>query len=137
MDIKQKQKNLKTMKINFKNKNKINMIMLNIFIIILSLPLYVMQENKHIKRKLNFENEITIKIAGTGKQFIVYEWGPATPSEIYLNGELQASGVKFINVGEDNDENIITMKFNSPLTNVDKLFFYVSRLFSINFIRFK
>ena len=108
MDIKQKQKNLKTMKINFKNKNKINMIMLNIFIIILSLPLYAMQENKHIKRKLNFENEITIKIAGTGKQFIVYEWGPATPSEIYLNGEIQASGVKFIDVGEDNDENIIT-----------------------------
>ncbi len=136
MDIKQKQKNLKTMKINFKNKNKINMIMLNIFIIILSLPLYAMQENKHIKRKLNFENEITIKIAGTGKQFIVHEWGPATPSEIYLNGELQASGVKFIDVGEDNDENIITMKFNSPLTNVDKLFFYLSNIKEIDLSKF-
>ena len=136
MDIKQKQKNLKTMKINFKNKNKINMIMLNIFIIILSLPLYAMQENKHIKRKLNFENEITIKIAGTGKQFIVYEWGPATPSEIYLNGEIQASGVKFIDVGEDNDENIITMKFNSPLTNVDKLFFYLSNIKEIDLSKF-
>ena len=135
MRIKQKLNEIKNKKINYKNKIFINII-LYIIIIIIYLPFCLSKENQNLIKKLNFENEITIKMKASGEQFIVYQWGPTTPNQIYVDGELQNSSGKKVNFGEDEVEKIITLKWNSPISNCGNLFFFLSNILEIDLSKF-
>ena len=126
----------KLIKIN--NNGKTNFkIYLIIIILMLFLPILA-KDKIPLKRKLNFENEITITIKGNGKQFIVYEWGPTTPNRIYINGALQSTTARYINIeeGDENTETIVKMEWDSPLTSCSSLFSFLSNIISIDLSKF-
>ena len=124
--------------IKLKNNCKTNLkIYLPFIFLILFLPILA-KDKMILKRKLNFENEITITIKGNEKQFIVYEWGPTTPNHIYINGVLQSTTARFINIegGNENTETSVKMEWDSPITSCSKLFFLLTNIISIDLSKF-
>ena len=99
---------------------------------------------------LNFRNllsvsEITITIIGKGDQYILsnetmeinkisYNFNQ-TPDEILINGERQNySG--FVAYNLEREENIITMKFNEPLTECNLMFYNLNNITKIDLSKF-
>ena len=74
------------------------------------------------KRKLNFENIITLKIKGTGKIFICYK----KPDEVYLDGK-KINVIKeneyYVRINNTNNINIIIIKFNRNFSSLDYFFY--------------
>jgi surface protein len=138
MKIKKKQKKSKIIEIKYKNEKKINIIITCIILIIIYIPFYLMQEEKkYLKRKFILENEITIKIVGNGTKKILDGDFPAIPSEVNINGVKQDSAGKSINIeGDEDQETIVTMKFNSPLASTAKMFFYLKHIVEIDLSKF-
>ena len=121
---------LKNIKKNCKYKNCINTL---VYIILFSIyfPFCFSKDKNNIKRKLESENEMTIKIFGSGEQFVLYEWCSETPSQVYVNGELQSSAGRKVTLGEEGEYNI-TLKWNTPPTNFLKLFFCLNNILEVD-----
>ena len=71
-------------------------------------------------------NEISLKIQGTGDQFIVNENYPLCPDEIYLNSDttnLQSGGIKKVNIPEGTELNTIKLVFNGQITSLYQIFY--------------
>lgn len=119
--MRNKEMNKKTKNIccSFKNKGKYFLILI-LFIIIHPVSLSKAIIKKFFIIKLN--NEITITLKGTGKQFILYQWFTSMPNYIYANNELVSTSEKNIELAKG--ENIITMKWNSPIKDCYKMFFF-------------
>ena len=131
-------KNPKLINITYKHE-KLGKIYLIIIIIIIFIPISCSQ-NKKFKRKLNYEyeNEITITIIGTGEKNIISNDAMTTPSRVYVNGVLQSSSGKKVTIpeGDENTQSIIKMEWDSPISNCDKLFFYLSNIINIDMSKF-
>ena len=126
----------KLIKTNNNGKTNFKIYLIMIFLM-LFLP--ILSKDKILfKRKLNFENEITITIKGNGKQFIVWEWGPTTPDHIYINGILQSTTAKYITIeeGDENTETVVKMEWDSPITSCSNLFSFLSNIISIDLSKF-
>ena len=124
-----KRKNkIKTYYINKKFEN----IYLIIIIIISSFYIYLSYENKYINRELDLNNEITMIINGTGEHYIVSNF--MIPSEIYINGEKQNYTGRTVNLVEE--ENIIILKWYSPITECDNLFGNLKNITKIDLSKF-
>ena len=99
---------------------------------------------------LNFRNllsvsEITITIIGSGDQYILnnksfeinkikYNFNH-TPDEIFINGKRQNySGIVVYDL--EREENIITMKFNEPLTECNLMFYQLTNITKIDLSKF-
>ena len=131
------QKKSKIIKIYNKIRATLLLPVFSIFLFIIYLPSYFMKEKKFLKRQLNFDNEITLKIVGNGTQWLVYQHAFATPSEIYINGELQGSAGKSINIeGDESQETYVTIKFSSPISNAYRLFFFLDNIVEIDLSKF-
>ena len=118
---------LKRIKNNYKYKKCIN-ILLYLILFSIYLPFCFSKDINNIKRKLEYDNEITIKIFGSGEQFVVYQYETITPNEIYVNGELKATSSKKVDLGEEEGEYTITLKWNTPQSNFYRLFFFLNIL---------
>ena len=131
--MRNKEMNKKTKNIccSFKNKGKYFLILI-LFIIIHPVSLSKAIIKKFFIIKLN--NEITITLKGTGKQFILYQWFTSMPNYIYANNELVSTSEKNIELAKG--ENIITMKWNSPIKDCYKMFFFLSNITLIDLSKF-
>ena len=121
-------------KIYYINKKYENICLIIVFIIS-SFYIYLSYENKYINRELDLNNEIKITIKGTGKQYIISEESGIIPSEIYVNGEKQNTAGRTVNLVEE--ENIIILKWNSPLTNCSYLFYNLSNIIKVDLSKFE
>ena len=86
-------------------------------------------------RKINTVSQITVKIVGTGKQYILKNGFSPLPSKLYING----NEVNPINTFIDNlseNENYITMKWDNDLTNCNSMFFDDSNITEIDLSQF-
>ena len=104
-----------------------------IYLILFSIyfPFCFSEETNIIKRKLqNEEMEITLKIFGSGEQFIVYEWCYTIPNQVLVNGVPQSSG-KTVILGEEGEYNI-TLKWNTPPKDFNKLFFFLENILEVD-----
>jgi len=107
-----------------------------LFIIIQFISFHSSKKKGFGWRKLVLENEIRMRLKGTGKQFVIYEWsGTSKPNEIYVNGELKGTNSKSVS-GLIDEENNITIKWNSPVTNCNQMFFNFRNIISIDFSKF-
>ena len=117
---------LKGIKKNKKYKNFINILL---YLILFSLYIqFCFSKDINNKRKLEYENEITIKIFGSGENFVVYQWETITPDEVYVDGELKGTSTKKVDLGEEEKEYTVTLKWNTPQKNFYRLFFYLNIL---------
>ena len=120
------------------NKKKIKTIKIfnYLYIIILFISFYSSKKQNYELRKLTLENEITMILKGTGEQFVIYQWSETPyPNEIYVNGELKGTNEKSIS-GLVEEENVITIKWNTPVKNCNKMFFYFQNIISIDFSKY-
>ena len=118
------------------NKIKSKKFLNYLYIIILFISFHSSKKKVFNWRKLFLENEITMTLRGSGKQFVIYEWsGTPAPNEIYVNGELKGTNSKSISdlTGEVNN---IRIKWNTPVKNCNKMFFNFGNIISIDFSKF-
>ena len=120
-------------KTNYINKKYENIYFIIVFIIS-SFSIYLSYENKYIDKELDLNNEITITIKGTGEQYIVSNSSRIIPSEIYVNGEKQSAAGRTVNLVEE--ENIIILKWNSPVTDCSYLFATLNNIIKIDLSKF-
>ena len=118
---------LKSIKKNYKYKNFID-ILLYLILFSIYFPFCFSKDINNIKRKLEYENEITIKIFGSGETYVVYQWETITPNEIYVDGELKGTSTKKVDLGEEEKEYTVTLKWNTPQKNFYRLFFFLNIL---------
>ena len=118
---------------NYINKKLENIYLIIIFIIS-SFSIHLSYENKYINRELDLNNEITMIIKGTGKQYILSKYSNIIPSEIYINGEKQNTTDIQVNLVEE--ENIIILKWDSPVTDCSYLFFNLNNITKIDLSKF-
>ena len=109
-------------KTNYINKKYENIYLIIVFII-LSFSIYLSYEK-------DLYNEITITIKGTGEQYIVSESSEIIPNEIYVNEEKQNTAGRTVNLVEE--ENIIILKWNSPVTDCSHLFEDLNKIIKID-----
>ena len=105
-------------------------IIFNLFFI----PSYLSKKNLYSFRELNLDSEITLKIKGNGTQDIIYPWGTPTPSQIYINGELQSTTGKSVSL--EKEENTIRMIFNSAFTSCANFFAYMNNIVEVDLSKF-
>ena len=124
-----------------KNKIEINYIIkkfqnlhLIIVLIILYFFIHLSYENKCINRKLDLINEITMTIKEIGEQYIIGEDSEIIPNEIYVNGEKQNTTNKTVNLVKE--ENIIILKWDSPVTDCSFLFDNLNNISKIDLSKF-
>ena len=120
-------------KTNCMSKKYENIYLIIVFIIS-SFYIYLSYENKYINRELDLNNEIMITIKGTGEQYIVSKSSSIMPNEIYVNGERQNTSGRTVNLVEE--ENIIILKWNSPVTDCSYLFYYMNNIIKIDLSNF-
>ena len=113
-------------KTNYINKKYENIYLIIVFII-LSFSIYLSYEK-------DLYNEITITIKGTGKQYIVSKSSEIIPSEIYVNEEKQNTAGRTVNLVEE--ENIIILKWNSPVTDCSYLFATLNNIIGVDLSKF-
>ena len=118
-------------KTNYINKKYENIYFIIIFIIS-SFSIYLSYENKYINRELYLNNEITMIIKGKGEQYILSN--PIIPSEIFINGEKQDTTDIQVNLIEE--ENIIILKWDSPVTDCSILFSNLNNIIKIDLSKF-
>ena len=87
------------------------------------------------KRKINLKSEITMTIKGIGEQNILYDYFEDLPDEIYVNGNYKTNKVNKIGDLIEN-ENIIKLIWNTPLTNLNFMFAFLSNIMNIDFTKF-
>ena len=88
---------------------------------------------------LSASGEITIKIQGSGEQFIMSEDTGLYPHEIYLNSEptnLQNGTIKKINIPEGTANNTVKLKFNWSIGSLFKIFSGLTNLVEADFTKF-
>ena len=107
-----------------------------LYIIILLISFHSSKKEVFDLVKLLSENEITMTLKGSGKQFILYEWSRTPPpDEIYINGELKGKKSKSISDLVE-EENNITMKWNTPVKSCYQMFFNFKNIIKIDFSKF-
>ena len=121
------------------NKNSLKHLILNnniIFLIITTFIIFipVILTGKKGLEKLNLISEIIITINGEGNQQILSKDFNQSPDEILINGELQ--NIIQFQYYLNNTENIIILRWNSPLTNCKNMFYQLSNIIKINFSNF-
>ena len=112
--------------------NKINFLLIYIIIMI---KIKVTSSLRH--NKLNKLNEITIKITGTGEQYILNSKFSPQPSKVLVNGgsaniDLQNK----ISISDESDINIITMEWDETLINCEKMFLDLTNLKEVDLSNF-
>ena len=117
------------------NKDIFKINIIYIFIILFT-NIYLSNEKIPFFKKLNYDSQITMKIKGTGDQFVIYEWANIKPDQILVNGELQSEAEKKV-YGLVEEKNNITLVWNNPLTDCYKMFFGLSNIISIDFSKFE
>ena len=120
-------------KTNYINKKLENIYFIIVFIISYFF-IHLSYENKYINRELDLNNEITMIIKGTGEQYIVSESSKIIPSEIYINGEKQNTTDIQANLAKE--ENIIILKWDSPVKDCRYLFFNLNNIIKIDLSKF-
>jgi hypothetical protein len=80
---------LKSIKKNYKYKNFIN-ILLYLILFSIYFPFGFSKDINNIKRNLEYENELTIKIFGSGEKYVVYQW--ETITAIIVSLRMKTSG---------------------------------------------
>ena len=96
--------------------------------------LFIYHMKINIYRKLDLNNEIMITINEKGEQYIISNSSEIIPSEIYVNGERQNRTGRTVNLVEE--ENIIILKWNSPVTNCSYLFYNLKNIIKIDLSKF-
>ena len=121
-------------------KYPFNLIIL-LIIIILFPSLYFSKNIVSKLRKLDFYSEINITIRGTGDQFIISkgikgkgDFSGSLPNQLYLNGEQIT--VKAILYNLTNEENNVTLRWNSPLTSGNSMFNGVTNITKVDVSNF-
>ena len=127
----------------FKYDNSIN-ILLMFIIFIFIVPIYVFLMNKSIFIKLNYISQITLTIKGNGTQKILGKDLPRNftpysgelPDHIYINGKLTNLTKVYKISGLKNEENDITLEWNSSLTNCTGMFNNLKNIIKIDASKF-
>ena len=130
------QKNLEKTIIKFNNYSSITLL-----IVILISTLEIPFSLNYILLKLCDDSEITITIRGTGTQKIlsrevdIDDYSGPLPNHIYINGT-----EKFVNTfqvsGLTNEENEITLKWDSPISTCYCMFNYMENIIKIDASKF-
>ena len=120
--------NLKKEKIN-------NNIILLLNLIILFLSISLSNEKNYNLRKLYYDSKITLIINETGEQKILYDKFNVTPYEVFVNGELQNNASNKVLLNEQK-ENVILMKFNTPVISTEKMFYGLTNIIKIDLSEF-
>ena len=121
--------------------NKINNIVMHILLIFCS---FITVSNKSLYnfRNLKSDSEITLTIKGSGNQlilnsdFISQNSFDSTSCEILINNIPQEFQNSFEYYLPDEDENIINIKWNIPITNCDYMFYQMSNIIKIDISKF-
>ena len=124
-----------------RRKNNINikyLLLFSIFISIIIQPITCKNIKGTNKRKLELGiYEISLKIKGIGEQEIIYAGFNTMPNKIYCNGEevdnLNVNGNK-INIEEN--ESIITLKWDNQLNNCQNMFLDLINIIEIDLSNF-
>jgi surface protein len=91
---------------------------------------------KNYGKRNSFLNEITIKIIGNDTQNILFENFAYPPDEIIIEGNPYSLSEKNTIMNLTNYENIIKMRWNSPLTDCWRMFTGLSNLIEIDLTNF-
>ena len=112
---------------------KINFLLINCMIFInFFFPIFA----KNYGIRNSFLNEITIKIIGNDTQNILFENFAYPPDEIIIEGNPYSLSEKNTIMNLTNYENIIKMRWNSPLTDCWRMFTGLSNLIEIDLTNF-
>ena len=120
---------------NTKMKNKLSILIYYFILINLIVPIFT--HNNKISKKINFAYEIKIKLMGTGTQKIFgdYFGDNNLPSRVLLNGNsASTSGKSILNLV--NEENIITLSWNSYLNDCSYMFYQITNLIEVDLSNF-
>ena len=111
------------------------------FFLLIFFPLIFTKKLSH-SIFFNYISEITLTIKGTGSQYILtyvtqenYNYIDALPDQIYVNGKIQ-SEIGFKVNGFTKPQNIVTMKWNNPLTNCANMFRYLTNITKADLSKF-
>ena len=122
-------------------KYPLNLLLLIMIIILLFPSLYFSKIIILKLRKLDFYSEINITIRGTGNQYIISKgiegkgsFRGSLPDQLYVNGEQTTVNAILYNL--TNEENIATLRWNSPLTSANSMFNGVSNATKIDVSNF-
>ena len=107
---------------------------INLLLIFINLFIPIFAEKYEIRGN-SFSNEITIKIIGKDTQNILYESFVYPPDEILIEGDSYLIDEKN-RINLINSENVITMRWNYPLTNFSFMFADLSNLIEIDLSNF-
>ena len=94
--------------------------------------LFISMQNS---RNLNvYQSEIKLVIKGSGySNFLNNDFNPA-PSEVIINNEIKASGIKSYTFTED--LNYVIIKFNNPIESCEKMFNGLDNIIEIDLSNF-
>ena len=116
-----------------KKQNKFLILLFNILIMI---NLFVLIDSRKIIIKLNFINQIKIKIQGEETQNILNSNFSPSPSEVTVNGgNSNILSGNIIN-GLNDEENIIIMKWDSKITSATNMFNQLNNLLEVDLSNF-
>ena len=121
----------------FKTKIKFNLnsIIFLIFIL-LFIPISLSDKNISKLRQLNYDSEITITLKSGGNQYILNKNFKPIPNEVEINGVIVEEPNNTVNLPEDNEEKIITMRFNISITKCENMFYGLENITKIDFSKF-
>jgi len=117
----------------FSHPNLTNYFLINIIIIVNFIKI------KTEKRKIDSLNEITIKIKGKGEQNVLNSQFIFKPNEILLNGNptiFDEENKIYILENEENEENLITLKWDTKLIICQEMFRDLNNIIEIDLSNF-
>ena len=113
---------------------EIKIIYLTIFLI----QINILTKEKHINTliKFNHYSEITLKIQGSGNQYLLYEYFTPLPNEVLING----TKTNFINnkpqIKLISNLNTISLKWDKTIENCDNMFRNRNNMIEIDLSKF-
>ena len=108
----------------------------NIIIFIIFFILIISGESKNNITKLNLYFEIMIRIKGNGTQQILSEKSNSLPSEIIVNDNVSITEISKTIYNLTLEENVIKLFFNQSVIDCGFMFFRLTNITEINFIKF-
>ena len=116
----------------------IKRILIQIYINIIIIFSFYGRTNEEIFyiKKLSLESEITLTIKGVGTEKILSDkYQDILPREIYLNGTYKGKNSREVS-GLKKGDNIVTLKWNSIITNTAAMFSNLNYIVKIDFSKF-
>ena len=109
-----------------------------IYLTILLIQVNILTKEKHIYTliKFNHYSEITLKIQGSGNQYVLYQSFTPLPDEVLING----TKTNFINnkplIKLISNLNAISLKWDKNIENCDSMFMYRNNIIEIDLSKF-